>query len=124
MERSIEELLEKADVVSIHAPYNERTAGLIGYEGFRRMKPTAVLVNTGRGGIAVEEDLARALDEGLIAGAALDVYVKEPLPMASPLMHLKDMSRIIFSPHTAWSSNEARARLASEMARNIREYFA
>ena len=120
---SIDELLTKADVVSIHAPYNERTAGLIDYEGFKRMKPTAVLVNTGRGGIAVEEDLARALDDGLIAGAALDVYVKEPLPSSSPLMHLKDPSRIIFSPHTAWSSNEARARLASEMARNIREFF-
>lgn len=120
---SIEELLKKADVVSIHAPYNERTAGLINYDGFRLMKPTAVLVNTGRGGIALEEDLARALDDNLIAGAALDVYVKEPLPVSSPLMHLKDPSKIIFSPHTAWSSNEARARLASEMARNIREYF-
>lgn len=120
---SIDELLKKADVVSIHAPYNERTAGLIDYEGLKKMKRTAVLVNTGRGGIAVEEDLARALDDGLLAGAALDVYVKEPLPASSPLMHLKDPSRIIFSPHTAWSSNEARARLASEMARNIREYF-
>ena len=120
---SMDELLEKADVVSIHAPFNERTAGLIDYEGFRRMKPTAFLVNTGRGGIAVEADLARALDDGLIAGAALDVYVKEPLPLSSPLMHLKDPSKLIFSPHTAWSSNEARARLASEMARNIRDYF-
>ena len=82
---SLDELLERSDVISIHAPYNERTAGLIGYEQFRKMKPTAYLVNTGRGGIAVEADLARALDEGLIAGAALDVYVKEPLPAESPL---------------------------------------
>jgi len=119
----IDELLQRADVVSIHAPYNNRTAGLIGYEGFKKMKRSAVLVNTGRGGIAVEADLARALNEGLIAGAALDVYVKEPLPADSPLMHLDDPSRIIFSPHTAWSSNEARARLASEMARNIREFY-
>jgi len=120
---SISELLEKADVVSIHAPYNERTAGLISYEGFRKMKRSAFLVNTGRGGIAVEEDLARALDEGLLAGAALDVYVKEPLPTTSPLMHLQHPERLLFSPHIAWSSNEARARLASEMARNIREYY-
>ncbi len=117
---SLDELLERSDVISIHAPYNERTAGLIGYEQFRKMKPTAYLVNTGRGGIAVEEDLARALDEGLFAGAALDVYVKEPLPAESPLMHLVHPERLLFSPHIAWYSKEARARLAHEMAENIK----
>ena len=121
---SLDELLERADVISIHAPYNERTAGLIGYEAFRKMKRTAYLVNTGRGGIAVESDLARALDEGLLKGAALDVYVKEPLPMESPLMHLQHPERLIFSPHIAWYSTEARARLVHEMAENIRNFFA
>jgi len=118
----LEELLAKADVISIHAPYNERTAGLIGYEQLQKMKPSAILVNTGRGGIAVEADLASALDEGIIAGAALDVYVKEPLPMSSPLMKVKNADRLIFSPHIAWYSREARARLAHEMAENIRSY--
>ena len=117
---SLEELLERSDVISIHAPYNERTAGLMGYEQLRKMKPTAYLVNTGRGGIAVEADLARALDEGLIAGAALDVYVKEPLPAESPLMHLVHPERLLFSPHIAWYSKEARDRLAHEMAENIK----
>lgn len=117
---TLDELLERSDVISIHAPYNERTAGLIGYEQFRKMKPTAYLVNTGRGGIAVEADLARALDEGLIAGAALDVYVTEPLPAESPLMHLVHPERLLFSPHIAWNSKEARARLAHEMAENIK----
>ena len=117
----LEELLAKADVISIHAPYNERTAGLIGYEQLGKMKRTAFLVNTGRGGIAVEADLARALDEGLIAGAALDVYVKEPLPADSPLMHLQHPERLLLSPHIAWYSLEARARLAHEMAENIRK---
>ena len=116
----LEELLRRSDVISIHAPYNERTAGLIGYEQFRQMKSSAYLVNTGRGGIAVEADLARALDEGLIAGAALDVYVKEPLPLDSPLMHLVHPERLLFSPHIAWYSREARARLAHEMAENIK----
>ena len=120
---SLQELLQRSDVISIHAPYNERTAGLIGYEQLRQMKRTAFLVNTGRGGIAVEADLARALDEGLIAGAGLDVYVKEPLPADSPLMHLKHPERLLFSPHIAWYSNEARARLAHEMAENIRVFF-
>ena len=118
---SLQELLEKADVISIHAPYNEKTAGLIGYEQFKQMKPSAFLVNTGRGGIVVEADLARALDEGLIAGAALDVYSKEPLPADSPLLHLVHPERLLFSPHIAWYSREARARLAHEMAENIRK---
>ena len=120
---SLQELLERADVISIHAPYNERTAGLIGYEQLRQMKRSAFLVNTGRGGIATEEALARALDEGLIAGAALDVYVKEPLPADSPLLHLQHPDRLRFSPHVAWASVEARARLAQGMAEHIRRFI-
>ena len=120
----LSELLERSDVISIHAPYNERTAGLIGYEQFKQMKQSAFLVNTGRGGIAVEADLARALDEGLIAGAGIDVYVKEPLPKSSPLMNLQHPERLHLTPHIAWYSNEARDRLAHGMAENIRNYFA
>lgn len=118
---SLEYLLADSDVISIHAPYNERTAGLIGYRQLQQMKPSAFLVNTGRGGIAVEEDLARALDEGLIAGAALDVYVKEPLPADSPLMKLQHPERLLLTPHIAWYSQEARARLAHGMAENIKK---
>ncbi len=120
---SLDELLSRSDVISIHAPYNERTAGLIGYQQLRQMKPTAYLVNTGRGGIAVEEELARALDEGLIAGAALDVFVKEPLPADHPLMKLEHPERLLLTPHIAWYSQEARARLAHEMAENIKKEF-
>ena len=120
---SLEILLAESDVITIHAPYNERTAGLIGYEQFKKMKRTAFLVNTGRGGIAVEADLAKALDDGLIAGAGIDVYVKEPLPLDSPLMKLQHPERLLLSPHIAWYSTEARARLAHEMAENIRKGF-
>lgn len=118
---SLDDLLADSDVISIHAPYNERTAGLIGYRQLQQMKPSAFLVNTGRGGIAVEEDLARALDEGLIAGAALDVYVKEPLPADSPLMKLQHPERLLLTPHIAWYSQEARSRLAHGMAENIKK---
>lgn len=118
---SLETLLTASDVISIHAPYNERTAGLIGYPQMQQMKRSAVLVNTGRGGIAVEDDLARALDDGLIAGAGIDVYVKEPLPLSSSLMHLQHPERLLLTPHIAWYSREARARLAHEMAENIRK---
>lgn len=118
---TLETLLAESDVITIHAPYNERTAGLIGYEQFKKMKRSAYLVNTGRGGIAVEADLAKALDEGIIAGAGIDVYVKEPLPADSPLMHLQHPERLLLTPHIAWYSEEARARLAHEMAENIKK---
>lgn len=117
----LETMLREADVVSIHAPLNERTAGLIDYEGLCLMKPTAFLVNTGRGGIAVEADLARAVDEGKIAGIGIDVFVKEPLPSDSPLLNTSHPERIILTPHVAWASEETRQRLADEMAGNIRK---
>ena len=119
----IETLLKESDVVSIHAPYNERTAGLIDYKGLCQMKPTAILVNTGRGGIAVEADLARAIDEGRIGGIGLDVFEKEPLPEDSPLLHTRHPEKVLLTPHVAWVSEETRQRLADEMARNIKEYF-
>lgn len=115
----IDELLRVSDAVSINAPYNARTAGLVCYERMKNMKSSAFIINTGRGGIAPEADLARALDEGLIAGVALDVYEKEPLPADSPLLSVREPERVLFSPHIAWASVEAKARLAAEMARNI-----
>ena len=118
---SLDELLTSSDVISIHAPYNQQTAGLIDYEGLCKMKPTAFLVNTGRGGIAVEADLVRAVDEGKIAGIGIDVYQKEPLTQDHPYLHAKHPERILLTPHIAWYSREARARLAHEMAENIRK---
>ena len=117
---SLDELLRRSDVVSIHAPYNKQTAGLIDYEGLCKMKPTAYLVNTGRGGIAVEADLARAIDEERIAGTGVDVYVKEPLAADHPYLHTRHPERILLTPHIAWYSQEARARLVQEIAENIR----
>ena len=117
---SLDELLRSSDVVSIHAPYNERTAGLIDYDGLRKMKPGAFLVNTGRGGIAVEADLVRAVDEELIAGIALDVYEKEPLPADHPYVRSRHPERILLTPHIAWYSRESRLRLAEAIAGNIK----
>lgn len=116
----LDELLSISDVVSVHAPLNERTSGLIGESELRRMKPTALLLNLGRGGIVDEAALAEAVDGGVIAGAALDVYVSEPLPESSPLMHLRHPERFSFSPHIAWASTEALRRLVSGVAENIR----
>lgn len=117
----LDELMACSDVVSIHAPYNERTAGLIGEKEIRLMKPQGILVNMGRGGIVDEAALARAIDEGRIGGAALDVFSREPVPADSPLLHTRHPERLRFSPHVAWASCEARARLVDAMAENIRK---
>lgn len=117
----LEELLRTADIVSIHAPLDERTLGLIGTEQLIRMKPSAIVVNMGRGGIVDEAALAGAIDAGTIRGAALDVYVSEPLPADSPLLHTSHPERLRFSPHTAWASDEAKDRLVATIAANIRQ---
>ncbi|MGM9734814.1 MAG: D-2-hydroxyacid dehydrogenase [Candidatus Cryptobacteroides sp.] len=116
---SLEDLLSSSDVVSIHAPLNARTNGLIGAGELARMKPTAFLVNMGRGGIVDEAALAEAVDKGVIAGAALDVFAVEPLPSDSPLLKVVHPERLRLAPHVAWASVEARQRLADQIAANI-----
>ena len=116
---SLEELLKNSDIVSIHAPLNERTAGLIGEKELKLMKPSAYLINMGRGGIAVEEDLAKAVDEGVIAGAGLDVYVTEPLPADSFFLQMRHPERMSLAPHVGWASQQARERLMAQVAQNI-----
>lgn len=115
----LDELMRTSDVISIHAPYNSKTAGLIGEEQLRLMKPTAIIVNMGRGGIIDERSLANVIDEDLIGGAALDVFENEPLPADNPLLHTSHPEKLRFTPHTAWASIEARARLISRLAENI-----
>ncbi len=120
---SLDELLKTSDIVSIHAPLNEKTQGLIGYEQIKLMKPTAYLLNLGRGGIVVEEDLAKALDENLIAGAALDVLGKEPITEDNPLLKIKNKEKLFITPHIAWTSVEARKTLVNEIIENIKAFL-
>ncbi|MEO0510656.1 MAG: D-2-hydroxyacid dehydrogenase [Verrucomicrobiota bacterium] len=120
---SLEELLKRADVISINAPLNDRTAGLIHRGNLRRCKPDAILINTGRGGIVVEQDLADALDAGLLGAAALDVFEAEPLSPDNPLLHLEDKSKVLLSPHNAWTSREARAELIKRTAGNVADFL-
>ena len=115
----LEELLAQSDIVSIHAPLNEKTKNLIGAAQLAMMKPTAYLVNMGRGAIVVEADLANAVDEGVIAGAGMDVFVTEPIPEDHPYLKMMHPERMTLAPHVAWASMEARKRLISMMADNI-----
>ena len=116
---SLETLLARADVISIHAPLNQRTKGLIGAAELAQMKPDAMLVNMGRGGIVDEAALADAIDRAVIGGAATDVYVTEPLPGDNPLLHTRHPERLRFTPHIGWASVEARGRLVAAIAENI-----
>lgn len=119
----LERLMRESDVVSVHAPYNERTAGLVGEKELRMMKPKSIIVNMGRGGIVVEEALAKVIDEGVIGGAGLDVYSTEPIPADHPLLHTRHPERLSLTPHVAWASIEARERLIRSIADNIAKGF-
>lgn len=116
---ALEELLSVSDVVSIHAPLNEKTDGLIGEKELSMMKRSAFLVNMGRGAIVNEAALASAVDAGVIAGAGLDVFVTEPIPEDHPYLKMQHPERMSLAPHVAWASVEARTRLVSMIADNI-----
>ncbi|RDB05452.1 D-2-hydroxyacid dehydrogenase [Runella aurantiaca] len=119
----LDEFLRTCDVISIHAPLSAETENLLNYARISQMKPTALLLNTSRGGIVNEADLAKALDDELIAGAAIDVFTQEPIPASHPYMQLQKKEKLLLAPHIAWSSIEARTRLVHKVAENIRGYL-
>lgn len=116
-------LLKESDIVSVHAPLNENTRGLMDKEAFAKMKKTAVFLNVGRGPIVVEADLAEALKNGEIAAAGLDVLGKEPMMVENPLREIKDSGKLFITPHIAWASVEARTRLMDIILQQIKDYF-
>lgn len=117
------ELLEKCDIISIHAPLNANTKGLINYDALKKMKKNAILINVGRGPIVVESDLAKALDEDLIGYAALDVFEAEPMKADNVLLSVKNKDKLLLTPHVAWASLEARTRLFNDMVENIKAFY-
>jgi glycerate dehydrogenase len=117
----LEDLLRQADVVSLHCPLTPDNRGLINSDRLRVMKPTAFLVNTARGPLVVEQDLADALNAGRLGGAGLDVLPVEPPVNGSPLMSAKNC---IVTPHIAWATKEARGRLMQTAADNLRLFLA
>lgn len=118
----LDDLLKSSDVVSIHAPLNNQTRDLITYEKIKLMRPCAILLNLGRGGIINEKDLARALNDNLIGAAGIDVMEQEPINPDNPMLKLYDKEKILITPHMAWASKESRELLVEKIARNIEIY--
>ncbi len=116
-----DEVLARSDVISLHLPLSAETRNMIGIEQLRKMKRTAILINTARGGLVDERALAQALKDGLIAGAGFDVLSKEPPKEGNPLLDLR-LPNFILTPHVAWASDGAMQFLADQLIDNIEAF--
>jgi len=116
----VDELLRQADVVSLHCPLLAQTQGIINARTLALMKPSAFLINASRGPLVIEQDLADALNNGRLAGAAVDVLSSEPPSPDNPLLRAKNC---IVTPHIAWATKEARTRLLNTAVANVRAFL-
>ena len=117
---SLDELFSESDVITLHCPMTKDTEGIIRKENISLMKDGVILINVSRGGLVVEQDLADALIEGKVAGAAADVVTAEPMLEDNPLLTAPNM---VITPHIAWASVEARMRLIDTVAANVRGFL-
>lgn len=117
---ALDDLLRTSDVVSLHCPLTESNAGMINKRSLALMKPTAFLLNTSRGPLVVDQDLADALNSGRIAGAGIDVLSLEPPPPDNPLLSAKNC---VITPHIAWASLAARRRLMDAAVQNVARFL-
>jgi glycerate dehydrogenase len=115
----VDDIFRRADVVSLHCPLTPETQGLVDRRRLEMMKPAALLINTSRGPLVVEEDLAAALNSGRIGGAGLDVLAAEPPRADNPLLTAKNC---LVTPHHAWASRAARQRLLDATVENVRAF--
>lgn len=118
---SLEQLAHSSDVVSLHCPLTDANHQMVNTRFLTSMKPSAFLINTARGGLVHERDLSAALEQGLIAGAALDVVSTEPIDAQNPLLNAPNC---LLTPHMAWAALESRTRLMQATAENIRSFLA
>jgi glycerate dehydrogenase len=118
--KSIEAIFEESDFISLHCPLTETNSGFVNKHLLRLMKPTAYFINTARGQLVNEHDLADALNNNTVAGAALDVLSKEPPDDSNPLLSAKNC---VITPHNAWSTNEARQRIMDVTVQNIKAFL-
>ena len=118
-----ETILRESDIITLHVPLTPETKNMIGEKEFKKMKPTAILINTARGGLVDEAALAKALKEGTIAGAGFDVLTVEP-PKDGNILLDKSIPNLIVTPHVAWASKEAMQILADQLIDNIEAFVA
>jgi glycerate dehydrogenase len=121
---SLDELLQKSDIVSLHVPLTEETRGMIDREALAKMKDGAILINVARGAVTDEAALAEAVESGKLGGLGVDVFSTEPFPADHPFTRLTGRENVCLTPHMAWGSAESRARCVATIAANIRFFFA
>ncbi len=119
----IDTICKECDIISLHVPLNDGTRNLINAERISIMKKTAIVVNTARGAVTDEKALAEAVKNGKIGGLGVDVYSVEPFPKNHPFTGILGLENVVFTPHMAWGSYEARNRCVRMMAENIASYF-
>lgn len=116
----LDELFSKSDIISLHCPLIESTEGIINSTNIMKMKDGVMIINTARGGLIKEKDLAEALNSGKVSGAAVDVVSEEPIKANNPLLKAKNC---IITPHIAWAPNEARTRLMNITVENLEAFL-
>ena len=116
----LKELLSKSDIITLHCPLTDETNGLIDLDALKLCKPSAIIINTSRGAVINEADLAYALDNDIIAGAGLDVLCEEPMSADNPLLNAKNC---IITPHIAWAPIDTRKRLITIVADNLSAFI-
>ncbi|WP_165310210.1 D-2-hydroxyacid dehydrogenase [Vibrio ziniensis] len=121
---SFEKVLQQSDVISLHCPLSEATRNIISEQEFAQMKPNAILINTGRGGLVDELALVDALKKRQIAGAGVDVFTQEPADIDNPLLANMDLPNLLLTPHVAWGSDSAISQLAKILMNNIEAFVA
>ena len=121
-QKSLDELLRSSNIISIHAPLNEKTRNLLGINEINLLRDNAIVLNLGRGGIVDETAMARAIDERNLRFGT-DVLECEPMSENSPFLKVKNRANVVITPHVAWGSLEARKRLISLIVKNIEEFI-
>lgn len=117
---TLDELLRKSDIISLHCPLFDSTRGIINKDNIAKMKDGVIIINTSRGPLVVENDLRDALNNGKVAGAAVDVVSTEPITAENPLLNAKNC---IITPHIAWAPKESRSRLMKTAVENLAAYL-
>ncbi len=118
-----EQVLKMSDVLTLHCPLNEQTHNLIGKQELAMMKPSAILINAGRGGLVDETALVAALRQGVIAGAGVDVFTQEPADINNPLLDAMDLPNLLLTPHVAWGSDSSIQSLVDILMDNIAAFI-